>query len=333
MHDLKPIKIVAMGQSLARGLFVSYETRSSIGIDSLKRHFQAGAQVPVEIEDASVPATPLLSRYRKRRSWWNETAMKPGRLLSQALVSSPQADIVLWSQGETDAEDPDLDLAVYEACLRSLFLRLRETYGCLVVCNLIGRRMDGNDETTQQIDQIQRKLANELAFVVEGSEQYHVDLFDNVHPNDAGFSQIGALCGQAMIAACLGHENLYPTVTKVVAKENIVGFYLDGPTDWAMNGQNVEEALQIVPEDGESQFTVISERSGTLRPMAIYFDPKEKEVFLVFEDGVLDPSDTLMVHVAYGSCALLKQEYLITDCSTPNRPIRRCAFAIALPIV
>ena len=330
MDDLKPIKIVVMGQSLGHGLFVSFEARSSVGRDALKREFQKGAQVPVEIENAAVSGTPLLLKYRRRRSWWNETAIKPGRLLASVLEASPEADIVLWSQGETDAEHPDLDLADYEASLRNLFLLLREKYGCLVVCNFIGRRLDGNDETTQQINQIQRKLADELAFVVEGAEQYHVSLFDNLHPNDAGFAKIGALSGQAIIAACLGHEKVYPTVTKVIAKENIVAFHLDGPSDWAMNGQKITAACQITPEDGESQFTVISDRAGTLTPIAMFFDPKTKEVFLVFEDGVLQPSDALMAYVAYGSCAALKQEYLITDCSAPNRPIRRCAFQVTV---
>ncbi|MBW4963519.1 hypothetical protein [Sulfitobacter sp. CW3] len=62
----------------------------------------------------------------------------------------------------------------------------------------------------------------------------------------------------------------------------------------------------------------------------MYFDPNNKEVFLVFDEGVLEPSDALLAYVAYGSCSSLKQEYLITDYSIPKRPIRRCAFQVTV---
>lgn len=251
-------------------------------------------------------------------------------MLSKALNGCAEADVFLWSHGERDAEDPDLDLAVYEGALRKLFLFLRKTYGCFIICNFIGRRLHGHDETTQQIYQIQRKLTDELNFIFAGAEQYHVTLCDDIHPDDAGFNQIGALGGQTIAAACLEFDDPYPTVTKVTAKKNIVAFHLDGSKNWALNGKHITAACQISPESGESQFTVISDRAGMLVPEATYFDPNNKEVFLVFDEGVLDSSDALFAYVAYGACSSLKQKYLITDCSTPKRPIRRCAFQVTV---
>jgi hypothetical protein len=198
------------------------------------------------------------------------------------------------------------------------------------LCNKAARRLHGHDENTQQIYQIQRKLTDELNFIFAGAEQYHVTLCDDIHPDDAGFNQISALGGQAIAAACLEFDDPYPTVTKVTAKKNIVAFHLDGSKNWAQNGKHITAACQISPESGESQFTVISDRAGMLVPEATYFDPNNKEVFLVFDEGVLDPSDALFAYVAYGACSSLKQKYLITDCSAPKRPIRRCAFQVTV---
>ena len=59
MDDIKPIKIVAMGQSLASGLFSSYEDRSNVGMRALVQNFEGRAAVPAQFENAAIPNTPL----------------------------------------------------------------------------------------------------------------------------------------------------------------------------------------------------------------------------------------------------------------------------------
>ena len=115
--ELGPIKIIVMGQSLGSGLSRSYDGATTDGVDQLTQHFQDRTEVPVEVLQASVPSTSLLRRYRSRRSWWDETTHKPGRLLLQTTFMYPEADIVLWSQGERDAEDAALDIETYDNLL------------------------------------------------------------------------------------------------------------------------------------------------------------------------------------------------------------------------
>ena len=329
MDDIKPIKIVAMGQSLASGLFSSYEDRSNVGMRALVQNFEGRAAVPAQFENAAIPNTPLLRRYRRRRSWWDEDMDIPGRLLINAVGNFPEADIVLWSQGENDASDANLDVEVYEKSLRNLFFFLRRTYGCFIICNFIGRRIGGNDASTRLIHQVQRSLTSSMDFVFEGAEQYQSKLFDNVHPNNVGFCQIGALTGQAIAAAYLQEVDVYPRVTHVVASLNIVVFHLYGPNHWAIDGIRVSNICEIPPHRGISQFVVVDSAGKILNPNFLYFDPNENEVFLVFEPEVIITPNAFTAYVVYGNSASLDVASVITEYSALSRPVRRGEFPIS----
>ena len=275
-----------------------------------------------------MPSTSLLRRYRSRRSWWDEAVHQPGCQLLQTTFLHPEADIVLWSQGERDAEDAALDIETYERSLREFFIYLRQTNRCFVICNFIGRRIGGNDHTTQSVLQAQRRVVAALDFAFEGAEQYHVDLVDAVHPDNAGFRVIGASSGHAIAAACLNEPNDHPVVTHVEASENIVIFHLAGARKWAMNGATVDRPIEIMPLKGGSQFSVISTRTGTLTPSATFFDPAENEVYLVFETPLEPMASELRAYVAYGACSDLERSRLLTEASALKRPVRRDALPL-----
>ena len=318
-----------MGQSLASGLFLSYEDRSNVGMRALLQNFEGRADVPAQFENAAIPSTPLLRRYRRRRSWWDEDTGTPGRLLMDAVTNFPEADIVLWSQGENDASDANLDIEVYGKALRELFVFLRRTYRCFIICNFIGRRVGGIDKSIQNIHQVQRDLTSSMDFVFEGAEQYQSELFDSVHPNDVGFRQIGALTGQAIAAACLEELEVYPSVTRVVASLNIVVFHLRGRDHWAIGGKRVNNICEIRTHGGVSQFGVVNNQGGILNPNFLYFDPYENEVFLVFEPEVIITPNAFTAYVAYGSSASLDVDNIITEYSALSRPVRRGKFPIS----
>lgn len=326
--EIGPIKIIVMGQSLGSGLSRSYDGATTDGVDQLTQHFQDRTKVPVEVLQASVPATSLLRRYRSRRSWWDETTHKPGRLLLQTTFMYPEADIVLWSQGERDAEDAALDIETYEASLKEFFIYLRQTYGCFVICNFIGRRIGGNDHTTQSLLLAQRRVVTALDFVFEGAEQYHVDLIDAVHPDNAGFGAIGALSGHAIAAACLNEANDYPMVTHVEASDNVVVFYLSGADAWAINGAKVDRPIKMMNLKGDNQFSVVSQTIVKLVPSAMFFDPTQNEVYLVFEASLERMAADLRAYVAYGACSDLDRSRLLTEASVLSRPIRRDSLAL-----
>ena len=322
-----PIKVLVLGQSLGSGLFTSYESVTSVGVDRLIAAFRDRVGVPVEVVDATVPGTSLLRRYRRRRSWWDEDDAAPGRLLRDVMAAHDRADVILWSQGERDAEDAGLDIATYEAALRATFAHLRRTYRCLIVCNFIGRRADGHDSVTQQVHMVQKRAVDALSYVHPGAEQYHVGLTDDVHPDDAGFARIGALSGEAIAAACLAERDSYPQVRSVAAWGNVVVLHLsDG--EWAVAGRRVTQPLPLSPATGESPFSVV-DRQGRVVPMQeLYFDPAAGEVYLVLERDITRIAKDLTAYVAYGASDTLRASQLVTDASPLRRPLRRGGMAI-----
>ena len=323
MPQVVSLKIVALGQSLARGLFVSYESGTPIGAEAFAKVFQEKTGVPFEFVDASVPGTPLLKRYRPRRSWWNEAKNSPGKLLLKAADKLSHADVVIWSQGEHDALDPSLDLAEYEYALRQVFRYIRKEYNCLVVCNFIGRNTYRSDIATEGVAQAQRNVVASLAYVFAGAEQYHVGLCDPVHPDDEGLSHIGLLSGEAVADVCLETQTNHPESVNISIHKTAVVFKLRSQNEWAIHSKKVEGTIDITPKTGESQFQVVRRNVGKLRAKSIFFNGDSSEVVLNFDEiDLVSPLD-LSGYIAYGSCADIDLSVLITDNSNLKRPVRR----------
>ena len=254
--------VAGAGQSLERGALVSQESGSD-----------AGYQALVSTLAAEVPTQEVLyygrgeggaSLFKQNNSvneyWWDEDTDIPGTMLQRLYDELDDGGLVpthlSWAQGEQDALFLNMTgrpiKADYKAKLQLLFQDMRARYGDVqIYIKIIGRRTSGNvnEGGTQDIRDVQIELINALPYVHFATEQYHVPLFDSIHPSDVGYVDIFTQQAKSMAASIS-----YPSLVSAVASGSNVTVILSNDINLPSN-TNVNGFSYIASDGNEIDIT------------------------------------------------------------------------------
>jgi lysophospholipase L1-like esterase len=224
-HETNQVLLVAAGQSLAEGYWYSREDdHSNGGFKTLVRQITGNlpASRVVAIE-SSVGGASIIKRHDAQgRYWWDEDLDAPGPLLEKMYHELDQVGLIpqyiLWVQGEQDALKIELSARAgtaqeYENQLLKVLKHIRSRYPEVkVFVNIIGRRLANinNENGTQIIRAIQKKIIREHDWIHHGVEQYDATLFDDVHPNNASYENLGRSVGELISKHILKNKKEYP---------------------------------------------------------------------------------------------------------------------------
>lgn len=210
------LAVAGAGQSLELGYIYSQETSGQSGYDAMLDSYEAATGREVFYVDLAQGGSSLFKKNSTvSEYWWDEDTDSPGTMLTQLYdrldAFNIKPHVLSWSQGEQDALFLDMASrptgAEYKAKLQLLFEDVRARYGNVqIYLKVIGRRTGANPNVggVQAVRNAQLELIEELDYLHFGGEQYHVGLTDTVHPDDAGYAEIGAAQGRIMAGGSAG---------------------------------------------------------------------------------------------------------------------------------
>lgn len=191
------IIIAGGGQSLIRGHFSSIESGSNAG--QITHRTLIGERMrenTVIMVDGSTGGSAATKTSNSTNYWWDLATNSRGPAFDTFTQNIANAAIVptyiLWGQGEDDSHQIGINTSrgEYKQALEAIFADMRHTYGDVTIyIQRIGRRTSfSNTGGVQAIREVQNEIIVENAWCYDAAEIYDVSLFDQVHPNDEGFT-------------------------------------------------------------------------------------------------------------------------------------------------
>jgi len=216
-----------------------------------------------------------------------------------------------WSQGEQDAVffntsgRPSED--DYKNNPNEMFEDIRIRYGDVkIFVKLIGRRTDGantNDGGTQSVRNAQIELMNELSYVHYAGDQYHVGLFDGVHPLDSGYDVIFSEEARLISAEINGNSTDILSVSNATRSGTTIQVEVSGADDIAPD-VNID-GFSYIGSDGSEIDIVTATAIGTVITLTLDTTPIDQQgtLYYIYDqaetfapvNGVVDSNDTSRV--------------------------------------
>lgn len=197
LHEASDIAVIGGGQSLVRGYFSSNQSGSEAGKQKFREVLGlAHPRKVVTFVDGSTGSSAATNTTDGANYWWHLANGTRGPALDTLYTNIANAGLmptaVLFELGETDSgalKSGATTRAQYKAAMQAIFTDIRNSFGDIpVVLQKVGRRTGFEfDGAVQVVRDVQEELIDELAYVHRGSETYDANLYDTVHPDDAGF--------------------------------------------------------------------------------------------------------------------------------------------------
>ena len=311
------IVIVGAGQSLERGALISQETGSDVGYRSLilELNQMDNTKEVLYYGGAQGGSSLFKQNSSSAQYWWDEDTDAAGTMLQRLYDNLEIHEIapthLSWSQGEQDAvflnQIGRQTEAEYKAKLRLMFEDVRNRYGDVqIYIKIIGRRTDGgnaNTGGTQSVRNAQLELINELDYVHYAGDQYHVGLFDGVHPLDLGYEKIFAQ--EARFIALEGAFSPVPEIMEVTRNSNEITVMFDGVSD-------------LQPQTNISGFTYIDSAGTEISIL----DASATNNIVTITLSTTPPDDNGLLYYIFDKADGLMLGNEIVDAGNGNVPLR-----------
>lgn len=310
LHDPADIAVIGGGQSLVRGYFSSQQSSSEAGKQKFREVLGlAHPRKVVTFVDGSTGSSAATNTTDGSNYWWNLAGGTRGPALDTLRANIAAAGLVptamLFELGETDSGAIKNGLttrAQYKSAMQAIFTDIRTSFGAIpILLQKVGRRTGFEfDGAVQVVRDVQEELIDELSYVYRGSETYDATLYDEVHPNDAGFLAMAERNGRKMAnlfgttltgvdgPAMTGWSRTGTAVTVTIAHDGgtditpssgIEGFhFFDGGTEIAVtaavrtNATTVTLTLASVPTGGSQTLTYIYDEEASATPANLIKD-------------------------------------------------------------
>ncbi|MBU6234408.1 MAG: SGNH/GDSL hydrolase family protein [Alphaproteobacteria bacterium] len=308
LHEATDIAVIGGGQSLVRGYFSSNQSGSEAGKQKFREVLGlAHPRKVVTFVDGATGGSASTSTTDSINYWWDLGAGTRGPAFNTFYSNIAAAGLtptaVLFELGETDSggiKNALTTRAQYKSAMQAIFNDIRASFGDIpILLQKIGRRTGFEfSGAVQVVRDVQEELIDELAYVHRGTETYDQTLFDEVHPNDAGFvamaernarkmaSMFGAALSGVEGPIISGWSRSGTTVTVTLSHDGgsdftpttgIEGFhFFDGTTEIAVTAAVRASATSLT-------LTLASAPSGPSQTLTYIYD----------EEATLTPSNTL----------------------------------------
>lgn len=310
-HDLC---VIGAGQSLIRGYFIS----QADGSDGGKQQFRQdiGTYEPsksIILIDGSTGSSAA-SKTSDETNYWHDLATQTrgpafDNFYNQINDVGAKPTAILWSQGETDAFDIDINTTAnqYKQALESIFTDMRQNLGDIpVYIQPIGRRNGfTNTGGIQKIRDIQKEIIDENLWCFDAAETYDLSLFDDVHLTNNAY--VTAAQRNALTLADRAGKT-GPQITTVSRINNIITLSLEHDAGDDFTPTTAIEGFKFFK--GSSEVAITS---------AIKINPTSVEITLSTTPGGADP-ETL--YYGYDDIAGININNIITDNADIPMPLR-----------
>lgn len=202
--------VIAGGQSLARGHFISQQSFSDGGKTAMRRTINQARTSSATIFMNGATGGSAASKTSDPASyWWDLATNSRGpafdTFYTRAEDSRARITHVLWAQGEEDSFQIGTNTTAteYKQALEAIFADMRQTLEApAIYIQRIGRRASfSNTGGIQIVRDIQAQLIAENDWCFDAAEIYDLTLHDNVHIDDAGYVTAGKRNALALINA------------------------------------------------------------------------------------------------------------------------------------
>lgn len=316
--------VIGGGQSLMVGHFNSQESSADSGRQTfLSLSGATKTEQNIIFVNGATGGSAAVKASAPSNYWWDPDTATRGPAFDTFYENIAEAGIfptaILWAQGEADASSIGLGVSreTYKAALVSIFADMRSQLGNIpVFIQRVGRRTSFfNTGGVQEIRDVQRELIAETSWIYEASEVYDQDLYDDVHPDDAGYIAIATRNARKILS---------------VFGETLSG--VDGPeiVSASLNASTVTVTLS---HDAGSDFTPTTAIEG----------------FFVAEDGseiainsavrtsattitltlASAPTGSVVLYYGYDSMSSLNPAKIVTDNASTPMPLRTGCYVLS----
>lgn len=304
------IVLIAGGQSLARGHFISQETGGEAG--KQEHRSVLGASLPeksVILVDASTGGSAAAKTTDPVTYWWDVANNLRGPSLDTFYQAAEDAGIrptaILWAQGEADSHQIGLvtSRTDYKQALEAVFADMRAAFGDIpVYIQKIGRRTSGyiNTGGIQAVREVQTELVSENSWCHEAAEIYDLDLYDGVHLDDAGYVTAARRNAQAVLGV------IGPVIAGAVRTETTISVTLSHDAGTDFSPASGIEGFRFF--DNTSEITITSAARTDAQTITLTLGST--------------PSGTETLYYAYDDMAGLNTANAITDNAAVPMPLR-----------
>ncbi|NBX65407.1 MAG: SGNH/GDSL hydrolase family protein [Proteobacteria bacterium] len=319
LHETSDIAVIGGGQSLVRGFFNSNQSGSEAGKQKFREVLGlAHPRKVVTFVDGATGGSASTNTTDGANYWWHLANSARGPALNTFYSNITNAGItptaVLFELGETDSGGIKNSLttrAQYKNAMQAIFTDIRNSFGDIpIVLQKIGRRTGFEfNGAVQVVRDVQEELIDELAYVHRGSETYDTTLFDEVHPDDAGFVAIAERNARKM-------ANLFGATLGGV----------EGPlmTGWTRSGTTV---TVTIAHDGGTDFTPTTGIQGFhffdgLTEIAVTAAVRTSATVVTLTLASAPTGGTQTLNYIYDEEASVTVSSLLRDNASPSMPLK-----------
>lgn len=319
LHETTDIAVIGGGQSLVRGFFNSNQSASEAGKQKFREVLGlAHPRRVVTFVDGSTGGSAATNTTDGANFWWHLANSTRGPAFNTFYTNITNAGLtptaVLFELGETDSGGIKNSLttrAQYKNAMQAIFTDIRNTFGDIpVVLQKVGRRTGFEfNGAVQVVRDVQEELIDELAYVHRGSETYDTTLFDEVHPDDAGFVAMAERNARKM-------ANVFGATLSGV----------EGPmmTGWTRSGTSV---TVTIAHDGGTDFTPTTGIQGFhffdgATEIAITAAVRASATSVTLTLASIPSGGTQTLNYIYDEEASITVSSLLRDNASPSMPLK-----------